>query len=510
MKRILTRTFRTAIISVALVAVVASVAIGCATSPAIAPLEKETVITIIHTNDIHSRTAPNKDQLGYERIGAVVETARASSPNTLVIDAGDTLHGLPIANLEKGASITRLMNAVGYDYMTVGNHDFNYGQERLFELQKQIAFPILAANVYKNGKRLFTAWDLRELGGVRVAVFGLASPETSYKTDPKGIEGIVFTDPVEEAAKVMKDIGSQADLIVCISHVGIDPSSSPTSLDIAAKVPGIHVIVDGHSHSTLEQIRAVNGTATVISSAGEYGKAVGRIDITVGTDRRILSVSPRLVTAALLDADASSKAVKAVHDDIVAKQAGVLDEKAGETAIALVGAREVVRTSQSNLGTLIAASMLDVSGADLALVNGGGIRDSIPAGPITKRHIFTVLPFGNYAQTIEVTGTDILAALENGVGKLPAPDGRYPHVAGVTFTVDASKAAGSRVSNVMIGGKPLEENATYILATANFLVNGGDEYTMFKGKKIINEYPSDAEVFLRYIQKLGVISGDTL
>lgn len=485
-------------------------AAGCVGAPAVAPLPGDVSITILHTNDIHSRAAASGAQLGYARIGAIVNKVKAEAWNTFVVDAGDTLHGLPIANLEKGASITRLMNAVGYDYMTVGNHDFNYGQERLLELEKQLNFPMLAANVYKNGKRVFKAYEIRDVQGVRVAFFGLASPETSYKTDPKGIEGITFTDPIAESKKVIAEIGKKADLIVCISHIGTDKSSNPTSIQIAAAVPGIHLILDGHSHSKLEAIQAENTTATLITSAGEYGTAVGRVDIVVAADRSVASMKASLITVETYAGLQPDPKVKAIYDEIVAGQAGILDEKVGETAVQLVGVRDVVRTSQSNLGTLIAASMLDITGADLALMNGGGIRDSIPVGPITKRHIFTVLPFGNYAQTIELSGADVKAALENGVGKLPAADGRFPHVAGVTFDVDVSQPAGSRVSNVKIKGAALDLAKTYVLAAPNFTINGGDEYTMFRGKKLVNEFPSDAEVLLRYIQKLGVITADKL
>jgi 5'-nucleotidase / UDP-sugar diphosphatase len=483
---------------------------ACASGPSLPPLEGVVEITIMHTNDIHSRAVANNAELGYARIATLVKNARAGNPNTLVLDAGDTLHGLPIANLERGASITRLMNAVGYDFMTVGNHDFNYGQDRLYELEKQLSFPILAANVYKNGKRVFKAWEIKVIGGVRVGIFGVTSPENSYKTDPKGIEGISFTDPVAEAKKVVAELAKKADIIICISHVGMDESSDPTSIDIAAMVPGIDIIIDGHSHTTLENALKANTTGTLIASTGSYGTALGRIDLVVGVDRSLLRRTASILTVANSPDLKPDPAVLAISDEIKAIQDPMLAEQVGTTAVELIGVRNNVRASQTNLGTLIAKSMLDISGADLALMNGGGIRDSIPAGPITKRHIFTVLPFGNYAQTIELTGADIKAALENGVGKLPAPDGRYPHVAGATFDVDAAQPVGSRVSNILIKGVALDMAKTYILAAPNFTIAGGDEYTMLKGKKLVNEYPSDAEVFMRYIRKLGTITVDNI
>ena len=483
---------------------------GCVSGPAGKPLPAEVKITIVHTNDIHARAVENKAELGYTRIGAVVKKVKAENPNTLVIDAGDTFHGLPFANLERGSSIAKLMNAVGYDYMTTGNHDYNYGQDRLLELSKEINFPILAANVYKNGARLFKPYDIREMAGVRIGIFGLATPETSYKTDPKNVEGITFADPVEEARKVVAELDPKTDIIICISHIGLDKSSNPRSVDIASQVEGIDVIIDGHSHSTLETCLAENTTRTLIASAGQYGTAVGVVDIVVAPDRTIAYRDARSVTVDNTPDLVGDPEIKAVVDQISAAQKPLLSEKVGATSVLLLGVRQNVRTSQTNLGTIICNGILSTTGADVALQNGGGIRDSIAVGDITKGDIFKVLPFGNYIVTIEVTGADLVAAMENGVGKLPAADGRYPHVAGMTFSVDASKPAGSRVSDVMVKGAPIDPAKTYILATNNFTAAGGDEYTMLKGKKLVNEYPSDAEVFMAYVRKVGTVSDSNL
>ncbi len=479
---------------------------GCVSGPAGKPLPAEVKISIVHTNDLHARAVENKAELGYTRIGAVVKMVKAENPNTLVIDAGDTFHGLPFANLERGSSIAKLMNAVGYDYMTAGNHDFNYGQDRLVELTREIKFPLLAANVYKNGARMFRAYDIREMAGLKIGVFGLASPETSYKADPKGLVGVTFTDPVEEARKVVAELDPKTDIIICISHVGLDKSSDPRSVDIAAGVPGIDVILDGHSHTSLETCIAENYTRTLIASAGQYGTAVGVVDIVVAPDRMVAYKEARSVTVANTPGLSADPAVKAIVDQVVAAQKPLLSEKVGTTSVLLLGVRDNVRTSQTNLGTLICNGILAATGADVALQNGGGIRDSIQPGEITKGDIFKVQPFGNYIVTIEVTGADLVAALENGVGKLPAPDGRYPHVAGMTFKVDASKPAGSRVSDVRVKGAPVDPARKYVLALNNFTAAGGDEYTMLKGKKLLNEYPSDAEVFMAYVRKIGNVS----
>ncbi|MBL8966628.1 MAG: bifunctional metallophosphatase/5'-nucleotidase [Spirochaetaceae bacterium] len=492
-------------------ALVAFMALGCATGPkAPAPLATEVGIVIAHTNDMHSRAVAGKVELGYDRIANYVNRLKLANANVLVIDAGDTLHGLPFANLERGSSIVKLMNAVPYDYMTTGNHDFNYGTSRLLELQKQMKFPIIAANVYKDGKRLFKPYEIRNVQGVRVLVAGVASPETAYKTDPKGLEGVTFTNPVTELRTLANELAGSYDVFILISHIGLDRSSDPTSDQIGMSVPEIDVIIDGHSHTTLETAAKENRSNVLIASTGSYDSGLGVVELKVGVNRKVVSKAARTVTVANTPELAPDAQVKAIIDELNAGMKPILAEKVGATAVELVGKREIVRTSESNLGRLIANSMLFVTGADVSFIGGGGVRETIPAGDITKNNIFTVLPFGNYIQTAKIKGSEFDAIIEHGVGKLPAADGRFPHFAGLTYTLDATQPAGSRVSAIMIGGKPVDEAKEYVFAATNFNYNGGDDFKMLVGKKILNEFPSDAEVFMAYVKKLGTVTADNI
>ncbi|MCE5257205.1 MAG: bifunctional metallophosphatase/5'-nucleotidase [Spirochaetaceae bacterium] len=466
-------------------------------------------ITILHTNDVHARIVESKTEVGYARVVSAFNAALAENPNTVLVDAGDTFHGLPIANIDQGASVVSLMNQVGYSFMTTGNHDYNYGFDRLMELQKMANFKILAANVYKDGKRVFTPYEIREIGGVRVAFFGLATPETAYKTDPKNIQGVYFSDPIVEAKSVIYDLIGQYDVLVCISHIGIDKSSDPTSIQIAEAVPQIDVMIDGHSHSTYEDIQKQNDTNTLITSTGAYGSGLGVVDIVLGPDKKIKSKSARTITVANSPELKVDEKVSGMIKDLSKAQDAILLKVAGKTAVALEGKREIVRTQQSNLGTLLANAMIYVTGADISLMNGGGIRDSIPAGDITFKQIYTVQPFGNYIQTGKFKGSELDAILENGVGKLPAADGRFPHLAGWTYTLDATKPAGDRVSNILIGGVPVDPDKEYTFATLNFEFNGGDGYSMLVGHAQ-NDFPSDAEVFVKYVQYLGEVTDENM
>ena len=495
-------------------ALAALLMVACTTTAPVAfkapePLSQEVKITIMHTNDVHARIVESKTELGYSKIAAAFSDAKSKNPNTLLIDVGDTFHGLPIANIDQGASIVKLMNEMGYSYMTTGNHDYNYGFNRLMELEKAAKFKILAANVYKDGKRVFTPYIIQTIQGVRVAFFGLATPETAYKTDPKGIEGVSFTDPIVEGRMIANELAGQYDVLVLLSHLGIDKSSDPTSIKVAQAIPELDVIIDGHSHTELATLQKENQTPVLIASTGANGVGLGVVDMVVGTNRTVKSKTARTITVANSPELKGDAKIAGMIGDLSKAQDAVLLQVVAKTTVALEGKREIVRTQQSNLGTLIANGMLYVTGADIALMNGGGIRDSIPAGDITMKQIYTVMPFGNYMQTGKLKGSELKAVLENGVGKLPAPDGRFPHLAGWTFTLDVSKPAGERVSNILIGGQPVDPNKDYVFTTLNFEFNGGDDYRMLIGKAQ-NDFPSDAEIFIKYAQHLGVINADNL
>ena len=323
------------------------------------------------------------------------------------------------------------------------------------------------------------------------------------------MQGIYFSDPIVEAKAVVYDLIGQYDVLVCLSHIGIDKSSDPTSIQIAEAVPQIDVMIDGHSHSTLEDIQKENKTRTLITSTGAYGSGLGVVDIVVGPDKKIKSRSARTITVANSPDLQPDPYVSKMIQDLSKAQDSVLLQVVGKTAVYLEGKREIVRTQQSNLGTLLANAMLYATGADIALMNGGGIRDSIPEGDITLKQVYTVQPFGNYIQTGKFKGSELDAILENGVGKLPAADGRFPHIAGWSYTLDASKPAGDRVSNIMVNGEPVDPDKEYTLATLNFEFNGGDGYTMLVGHAK-NDFPSDAEIFVKYLQYLGTVTNENM
>jgi len=463
----------------------------------------QTRVQIIATNDIHSRVYEGGG-MGYAKIATIVEHYRDMNPNTIVLDAGDTIHGQTYATLVEGTSIIELMNEIGYEAMTTGNHDYNYGYERLLELGKQASFPILAANVKKNdGSYVFEPYVIKEMDGVKLGIFGLATPETVYKTHPNNVAGVTFTDPAAAAQDMVNALKDKVDVVINLAHLGTDGSTldANRSDKVAEKVDGIDLIIDGHSHELIN--RTVNDALLV--QFGEYGEQVGIITLVL-EDGELVSKQSHYITADDASTLPAHPKVEALVEKTTKAQQVILDEVIGHTAVKLIGEREVVRTGESNLGNLIADAMIAATGADIAMTNGGGIRASIDEGEITKGDVITVLPFGNFIVTIEVTGQELKDALEVGAAGYPAAHGAFTHVSGITYKIDAEAEAGNRVHSVVVNGKSLDINQKYTLATNDFLAAGGDQYTMLADNTIINNAGTLDEELIKFIQQQGTIS----
>ena len=476
-----------------------------------APEDTQTkTITLLHTNDVHGHVAAEygKDKkltnIGYAR----VKTYADSIKNSVLLDAGDTTHGTAIAGIENGKGVIDLMKAMGYKAMVPGNHDFNYGYNALVDFKNQAApakgsaegFDILAANLIKNtGTNDFKGQTIIDVDGVKVGVFGIVTEETKVKSNPKNTEGITFLNPVEVARAQVKSLKDQGvDVVVMLAHVGIDDATVVKTSDIAKAVDGIDVIIDGHSHTALPEGKVVNNT--LIAQTGYYLKNLGEVNITLrGKD--IISKTAVLRDAAFFEKIEENKDIAKKIADIYAANKDKLERVVGTTAVDLDGKREHVRAQETNFGNMVADAMRHAAKSDIAITNGGGIRESIPAGKIAMTQIWTSFPFGNTIMKIEVKGADLLAALEYGVADAPAPQGKFPQVSGFTFKYDPKQEAGKRVFDVKVGDKALDLEKTYTLATNDFMAGGGDGYTMFaKGKKL-GDYGMYTEVLEKYLNE---------
>ncbi len=455
------------------------------------PFLKQTEIIIMHTNDVHGRV--NDDSwsgtMGMATVKNIVDEIDARYNNTFLVSAGDILHGTTFATLEEGESVLNVMNFMEYDMLVPGNHDFDYGQDRLLELELLADFPMISANIQYDADDtdLFEPYIIQDFEGVKVGFFGLTSPETVYKTHPDNVIGLNFLDPIAQAELMVAELEDLVDVIILVAHVGLDDDTLVTTEDIVLAVDGIDVVIDGHSHSTLEHGYMVNDT--LIVSTGEYMKNLGVLSIIV-QDGNIIGRNSTLISAADAEelAFGADEDVQTYIDGIVAEQEVILNVVVGQTSVVLDGERDDVRTGETNLGNLITDSMLDVTGADIAVTNGGGIRASIPVGDITVGDIITVLPFGNIIVTKDMTGQDIVDILAYGVSSYPDASGKMPHVAGVTFDINTSVAGNPVVQNILVDGVPIVLDAIYTVATNDFLAAGGDGYVMFEDVPTAGEF----------------------
>lgn len=460
------------------------------------------MIKIIHTNDIHGRVEMDlKSGVGMGKFVSKIKEIRAKH-STLLLDAGDTVHGLPVVAISRGRAMIEIMNEMKYDAMVPGNHDFNYGRERLMELSRMAEFPIISANIYdENGERLLEPYTVKELDGVRIGIFGITTPESYYKTKPENIEGLEFRDPIEESAKVVDElkIKERVDIVIALTHLGLDCSTAIESRSdtLAVAVKGIDIVVDGHSHTEIEESRFIDDTLLV--QTGGYMKKLGLVSL--GLDgKKIESACSELISKSELMELEEDLNLKNMLIKLERENQEETSEILGLSEQLLNGERENVRTGETNLGSLLAEAMKYVTKADVAITNGGGIRGSINAGFITKREVISALPFGNYVITKEVTGKDILKAIEHGVSHYPEPSSGFPHIGGMAFKLDFTRGIGQRVYDATVEGRELDLDRKYSLATNDFLASGGDSYNMFKEATLLNEYPSVDEVLSTYIK----------
>lgn len=457
-------------------------------------------IYVFHTNDVHGRVLEGQYAgMGMTRIASLVNNYRDLNKNVLFFDAGDMIHGMPIATLDKGKSIIKIMNMMKYDAMVPGNHDFNYGYKRLLELNQLSNFPVLAANVKKDGELLFDKYIIKSFNNIKVGIFGLATPETVFKSHPDGVKGLIFENPVETAKNVVDILYNKVDIIILLTHLGLDASSDYyyRSSTIAKQVSGITLIVDGHSHHRLEQGKLINNT--LIVSAHEYNKELGAVEI-IFNRGNFHSISAKLISKeegmnVQEDAD-----VLQLVNKIINNQNEILSEVIGYTTVELNGAREFVRNSETNLGNLICDAILKKTGADIVLINGGTIRSSISAGYITVGNIIEVLPFGNSVITKKLSGTVIKEMLEIGANAYPEPFGGFLHSAGIKYTLDATKPKYSRISNIYIAEKLIDFDKKYIVATTDFLAAGGDGYNLLIEAPVKQEYGTMDSIIINYIK----------
>ncbi len=514
-------------------------------------------VTILYTNDVHTYIDNKSPKPTYAAIAALKKSIEDTGRDVLLVDAGDHIQGTAYGSMDDGATIIELMNEAGYDLATPGNHEFDYGMARAKAVLREADFPYVSCNWVdlRTGLNVLPSVKFFFVGGRKIAFVGVTTPETFTKSTPAyfmndaqtkyiydilgGEDGQKLYDAVQKAIDKAEFWG--ADTIIGLGHLGVDPSSSPwTSEEVIAHTHGFTAFIDGHSHTVManKQVTDASGKAVTLTQTGSYFKNIGKM--TVGADGTI--TTELIDTYEGLDAAVAATAsnwISAV-DDMLGEEIAVGDTKFYINDPA-TGKRRI-RSGETNLGDFVADGIytyfneIEELHCDIAIMNGGGIRTDVEAGPWSFKTCKTVSPFGNVACLMSVTGQQIQDALEFGArfaGEEGKENGGFLQVAGARYTIHpmipntvqtndknvwTGSAATPRVSNVEIYDKttgtyqPLDPNATYALAGMNYtLRNLGDGFAMFDGATLIKDYVSeDYLVMSSYAAMFGGVDANGL
>lgn len=499
---------------------------------------------IIHTNDVHGRILEEKGVIGDAKAAAVIKEERSKVENTIVVDAGDAFQGLPISNSTKGEDRANIMNQVGYDAMAVGNHEFDFGMDQAIKYKETLNFPLLSANTYVNGARVFEASTIVDktptVVGDEFVVIGVTTPETAIKTHPKNIEGVTFADPITEVNKVIDEVEARAladnrvyNNYIILAHLGVDAttpvewrgSTLAEALSQNSKLAGKRVIViDGHSHTVQS---ATYGDNVTYNQTGSYLNNIGKVTLKSEQLLGEASLISAADTASVTPDALITELVNEIKVKYEAENAQVVIEN---NLVELNGERSNVRVRETNLGNAVTDAIYAYgqtgfsNKTSLAVTNGGGLRATIAKDqPVTKGDIIAVLPFGNIISQITVTGQQIQdmftkslsSALqtdketgkflldENGAPLFEASGG-FLQISGATVFYDPTLPVKEHVLLIGILNPEtgeyddLDLEKTYYLATNDFLAAGGDGYTMLGGAR--EEGPSMDSVFADYLK----------
>lgn len=476
-------------------------------------------LNILHINDLHSRieainkydstcsadeASKNECFGGIARVKTAIDTRRGAlgDANVLVLDAGDQFQGSLFYSMFKSGPIADFMNGIGFDAMAIGNHEFDDGPEELLKFIDAADFPIISGNTKAAEGSILTGkyepYIIKEMGGEKVAVVSVLATDTDETSSPG--DQISFEDEIEYLKAAVQEIEAQGvDKIVLLSHVGYVRDK-----EIAAAVDGIDVIVGGHSHTLLSStdekaagpyptmVANPAGTEVPIVQAYAYSKYLGDLKVVFDDNGVVKSAEG---APQLLDSSVVADAGIAAQVEELGKPLQELKQKVvGSTEDTIVGDRDVCRVEECSMGNLVADAQLarvQDQGITLSIANSGGLRASIDSGDVTMGEVLTVLPFQNTIATFQLKGSDLEAALENGVGQIEEVAGRFPQVAGMKYAFDRSKPPGERITDIQIkegeGFVPLDPEKTYGVVTNNYVRGGGDGYKVF-ATNAVNPY----------------------
>lgn len=508
--------------------------------PAIADTDDSTSsgesVYVLYTNDIHCEVS------GYPALAAYRAQLLENGENVVTVDAGDAIQGEAIGAQTKGSAIIDIMNTVGYDYAIPGNHEFDYSLSTFLDLTKNADFTYLSANFVdlQTGSTVFTPYAVKDFDGKKAAFIGICTPETYTKSTPVYFQDEngnylysfsenTFYETIQNTIDQAREDG--ADIVIAVGHLGINGTASGwKSTDVIANTTGIDVFIDGHSHETIANIyQNKDGEDVPLTSTGTKFDNFGimKIQMDASDASNDISITAQLLHPSEVTYDSSEAASEAYHSvqnkiDHYNQELSYLYEVLGtaETELTINNAEGVrrIRSGETNLGDFVADAYRSICQADIALVNGGGIRASVSAGDVTRKSLMDVNPWSNAMCVIEASGQQILDALEHGARNLPEENGGFLQVSGLTYDIDTWKespvimdeqgtfqsidpAKERRITNVKVNGQALEPDKMYTVCGSVYtLQNSGDGFTMFKNDKVVaqDNLPTDATMLISY------------
>lgn len=509
--------------------------------PAIADTDDSTSsgesVYVLYTNDIHCEVS------GYPALAAYRAQLLENGENVVTVDAGDAIQGEAIGAQTKGSAIIDIMNTVGYDYAIPGNHEFDYSLSTFLDLTKNADFTYLSANFVdlQTDSTVFTPYAVKDFDGKKAAFIGICTPETYTKSTPVYFQDEngnylysfsenTFYETIQNTIDQAREDG--ADIVIAVGHLGINGTASGwKSTDVIANTTGIDVFIDGHSHETIANniYQNKDGEDVPLTSTGTKFDNFGimKIQMDASDASNDISITAQLLHPSEVTYDSSEAASEAYHSvqnkiDHYNQELSYLYEVLGtaETELTINNAEGVrrIRSGETNLGDFVADAYRSICQADIALVNGGGIRASVSAGDVTRKSLMDVNPWSNAMCVIEASGQQILDALEHGARNLPEENGGFLQVSGLTYDIDTWKespvimdeqgtfqsidtAKERRITNVKVNGQALESDKMYTVCGSVYtLQNSGDGFTMFKNDKVVaqDNLPTDATMLISY------------
>jgi 5'-nucleotidase len=453
-------------------------------------------LTILQINDVYS-TLPIDGLGGLARVATLKQQLAKAGRTPLLVIAGDFLSPSVASSVFKGEQMVAALNAAGLDLATLGNHEFDFGADVLLQRMKESRFQWVVSNVVDaSGRPIGGAvpYLVRSFGSLKVGFIGLCLTSEQISSDLLG--GMRLTDPYEAAAKYLPVLKAEnVDAIVAVTHLSIAEDRV-----LAERFPEIDLIVGGHEHYPM----TISENRTLISKAGSDARYVARIDL----NRRGGVVERYFELVSMTSAFADEPRTADVVASYERRLGPELDTVIATSPVSLDAEELRLRASETNLGSLVADAMRSSVGADVALMNAGGIRGDrvYPAGPISRRTLLAMHPFGNIVTKIEITGRLLVQALTHGVSRLPATAGAFPQVSGLTMRVDLR--GGERVRDVIVGGQPIDLERTYTLALADYILTGGDGYAMFADSRVLVGRES-GELIVSAVEKFLTATGGT-